>query len=121
MNQADRVLVQDHADPGAVEKHTGLAVFLFHGGLFQGHKGLQLLDECIDRDGAREDGDGGGGGHVLDDTDTVALWGLTRTHIKALTVVLLSWSNQLARLLNRSRDASQMRDGRRIVHAIEHL
>ena len=35
--------------------------------------------------------------------------------------MLLSWSNQLARLLDRSRDASQVRDRRRIVHAVKHL
>ena len=35
--------------------------------------------------------------------------------------MLLSWSNQLARLLDRRRDASQVRNRRRIVHAVEHL
>ena len=80
MDHAHGILVHDHADPGAVKKHTGLAVFLLHRGLSKRDKGLQLLDERVDRDGAREDGDGGGGRHVLDDTDTMAFRGLTRAH-----------------------------------------
>uniref|UniRef100_A0A6C0BGV2 Uncharacterized protein n=1 Tax=viral metagenome TaxID=1070528 RepID=A0A6C0BGV2_9ZZZZ len=51
----------------------------------------------------------------------MTFWRFCRTDVSILRIVLLAWSNQFARLFNRSRNTTKMGNACGVVHAIEYL
>ena len=96
-------------------------MFLFNGRVTQGDQRIESLDKGIDGNRTAEDGNHGGRRHVLDHTYTVSFWCFGRTDVSILRVMLLTRSNQFARLFNGSRDTTKMGNASGVVHAIEDL
>ena len=91
------------------------------GGLLERLERAEADEKGQDGGGAREDGDVGRDGHVLDDADAVALGRLAGTDHPVLGIVELAGFNQLARLFNGRREAAHVADGRGEIEAIQDL
>jgi hypothetical protein len=84
-------------------------------------KRSELCEKDEDSGRATKDGNMGGGGEVLNDTDAVPLWCLAGTDHAPLGIVELAGINELGRLVDGRHETTHMGNGRRKVKAIEHL